>query len=319
MPSERLASRSCTEGRTCRKRVMKSVARKQSEIPARVQRLLESLACPSCGGTDLDQQPEAVTCNQCGVTGALGPVVRYASLVSDCTDHAGQADSLDSLKDRVKRLLPGIYPALIQLASPVYAALRVKEFLTEFDLDSSLVLNLGSGVSRLHESIVNVDLRDYPEVDLQCPIGALPLSDNSVDGVVSIAVLEHVSNPQEIVQEIRRVLKPGGKVYCFIPFMQGVHASPDDFQRYTPHGLDELFRDFENREVTIGAGPSSGFTWLLQEWLALIFSLGSRRLYWVFYYLFFLVTPLKFLDVLLARHPMASNIASGFSITASKR
>jgi hypothetical protein len=100
--------------------------------------------------------------------------------------------------------------------------------------------------------------------------------------------------------------------------MQGIHAAPNDFARFTPNGLLELFKEFKNCDVTIGAGPSSGFAWVLQEWLALVFSFGSEKLYKILYFLFFTVTPIKFLDILLSKHPMASKISSGFTITAFK-
>lgn len=289
------------------------------EIPARVQRLTEALTCPTCRSPSLDLQPDTATCTQCGASGRLGPIVYFRPGNMESASRSTETDTLDRVKARIKRWIPQLYPALIYLVSPVYATLHVKEFLSQFDLGSGLVLNLGSGVSRVHDGVVNVDLQDFPEVDLVADVAALPLPDGSVDGILSIAVLEHVKDPHQMVDEMRRVLKPGGKVYCFVPFMQGIHASPDDFQRYTPHGLEELFRDFNDKKVIVTAGPSSGFVWLLQEWLALVFSLGSRRLYWLFYYLFFLITPVKMLDLLLAKHPMAKNIASGFSITASKR
>lgn len=38
----------------------------------------------------------------------------------------------------------------------------------------------------------------------------LPFSDSSFDVVTMLAVLEHLDSPENIVQEIRRVLRPGG-------------------------------------------------------------------------------------------------------------
>jgi 2-polyprenyl-6-hydroxyphenyl methylase/3-demethylubiquinone-9 3-methyltransferase len=39
---------------------------------------------------------------------------------------------------------------------------------------------------------------------------ALPLADGSMDYVVCVDVLEHVANLGEVINEVRRVLKPGG-------------------------------------------------------------------------------------------------------------
>ena len=70
----------------------------------------------------------------------------------------------------------------------------------------------------------------------------LPFEDNSFDGCFCNTVLEHVRDPEQIVKEINRVLKPGGKVIISIPFLQEVHADPEDYQRYTPYGLVHLLK-----------------------------------------------------------------------------
>jgi ubiquinone/menaquinone biosynthesis C-methylase UbiE len=61
----------------------------------------------------------------------------------------------------------------------------------------------------------------------------LPIADGSVDGVWIQAVLEHVLDPSIVVQEIHRVLTPGGVVYAETPFMQPVHEGAYDFTRFS--------------------------------------------------------------------------------------
>jgi SAM-dependent methyltransferase len=45
----------------------------------------------------------------------------------------------------------------------------------------------------------------------------LPFCDNTFDLVVSFQVLEHTSDPQMVLAEIIRVLKPAGYMYCVVP------------------------------------------------------------------------------------------------------
>jgi len=81
-----------------------------------------------------------------------------------------------------------------------------------------------------------------------------------------------------------------------------------------------LHEDFIPIEIKPGSGPTSGFLWILQEWLAIIFSFGIKPLYYILLPIFMLITfPLKFFDILLIHHPKASNIASGFIFIGEKK
>jgi SAM-dependent methyltransferase len=226
------------------------------------------------------------------------------------------SDPLDRLKRRLKSR-PQLYRGLITLLSPVVPSPGpIRRFLRE---TPGLVLNLGSGNSRLGAGVVNVDLFDYDQVDVVADIHALPFADGSVDGVISIAVLEHVADPAAVLREIRRVLKPGGRVFSLIPFMQPFHASPFDFQRYTLPGIRHLHRDFREIDSGVAGGPVSGFLWVAQEMFATLFSFGMARLHHLLLILAMLLTwPLKFLDLLLARLPTAVHLASSFYVHATK-
>ena len=48
----------------------------------------------------------------------------------------------------------------------------------------------------------------------------LPFDEQSFDGVVLKDVLEHVANPVALVREVRRVLRPGGRVFASSPDAQ---------------------------------------------------------------------------------------------------
>lgn len=65
----------------------------------------------------------------------------------------------------------------------------------------------------------------------------LPFPGDSFDAVVCLEVLEHVPAPQQVVNEIARVLRPGGRLWLSMPFIYPLHDSPYDFQRHTEPGL----------------------------------------------------------------------------------
>jgi len=70
---------------------------------------------------------------------------------------------------------------------------------------------------------------------------SINFSDNSFDNIVSFQVLEHHKNPEKMIKELWRILKPNGYLLLSVPFLGGIHEEPNDFQRFTKYGLIELF------------------------------------------------------------------------------
>jgi SAM-dependent methyltransferase len=67
-----------------------------------------------------------------------------------------------------------------------------------------------------HRSYVTSDLHS-PIADVQADICNLPFSDEQFDWVVCNHVLEHIANDKIAMQEIYRVLKPGGTAILQVP------------------------------------------------------------------------------------------------------
>jgi len=276
----------------------------------------EILRCPNCGQGDLLFNKNIIKCSRCdSVYRFKGS--KYSFLQKNATNIS---EPLDKLKYKFKKYST-LYSLLIKIISPVYSRNNLKKFIkTEIEGKCNLALNLGSGNIVLADEIINVDLFPYDNVDIAADIHNLPFLDKTIDGIICSAVLEHVQSPSTVVNEIHRVLKKGGKTFCYMPFISGFHASPDDYTRLTYEGMKILFRNFEIIELGVGGGPTSGLLWVLQEWLAIFLSFGSRRLHLLLYLFFMLLTfPIKYLDFFLTRHPLSKNIASGFYIIAKKK
>lgn len=71
---------------------------------------------------------------------------------------------------------------------------------------------------------------------------SLPFENDIFDSVFSSEVLEHVFNPDEILPEIHRVLKPGGKMLMTVPFCWNEHEVPYDYARYSSFGISHLLQ-----------------------------------------------------------------------------
>lgn len=183
------------------------------------------------------------------------------------------------------------------------------------------MVNIGAGQTRLHPRMQNVEIEPGPEIDIVASVTALPLADDSVDLVVTQEVLEHVPQPLKAMEEIRRVLKPGGIAFVQLPFIIGDHPCPNDYWRFTREGIVELARQAGftriERHITVGSG--TGFYRIGVEFWAILLTLLTPGLYRYAKGAAALVLyPLKWLDALMSRHPEAHRVAGGFFIIATK-
>jgi SAM-dependent methyltransferase len=92
----------------------------------------------------------------------------------------------------------------------------------------------------------------------------LPIEDAIADTVLSLSVMEHLHEPQVMLCEAYRILKPGGAIILQVPWQWWVHEAPFDFFRYTPYGLKYLFEKAGFEEILVE--PQSGFfsMWILK-------------------------------------------------------
>ena len=78
---------------------------------------------------------------------------------------------------------------------------------------------------------------------------ALGIRDASFDVVLCTEVLEHLPEPQRAIDEIFRVLVPGGQLLLTTRFLFPIHDAPHDYFRFTKYGLRHLLRRFEISEL----------------------------------------------------------------------
>lgn len=155
---------------------------------------------------------------------------------------------------------------------------------------------------------LNVDLVKSEGVDIVADAEILPFRTESIAAIECDAVLEHVGNPSQAVQEFFRVLRPGGFLHVVVPFCHPFHAYPFDYQRWSLHGLRALLSNFEPMEVGVRTGPTATLLTFLLEYIKL---LAPRALRKPIYALFgWLVWPARYLDRWLNRKPEAQTLAN---------
>lgn len=66
------------------------------------------------------------------------------------------------------------------------------------------------------------------------------LPDKSFDLVLCTQVLEHCLDPFRAIQEIHRILKPGGRLLASAPHVWFYHPHPTDHWRFTQQGMAQI-------------------------------------------------------------------------------
>ncbi len=144
------------------------------------------------------------------------------------------------------------------------------------------VLDCGAGLRPVyHDNVVNFDICAYPTTDVRGVGERLPFKDGVFQAVFSFAVLEHVRDPFACAKEIMRVLVPGGRLYCVVPFLQPLHGYPHHYFNMSHEGLRSLFEDgmeIVRQEVPASGQPIWTLTWLLQRWAAQLPAAARREL-----------------------------------------
>lgn len=105
---------------------------------------------------------------------------------------------------------------------------------------------------------------DKYNCDMHQDIQNMTFDDASFNAVICLEVLEHVRNPFKAVDEIKRVLRPDGRLFLTVPFLtqyhgkggrSAKHSEYPDFWRFTHQGLQILFENFQELEVIPLDGP----------------------------------------------------------------
>src|SRR3989344_6291891 len=111
-----------------------------------------------------------------------------------------------------------------------------------------------------HATITSIDFKVEENKTIDLEKDSLPFASDSVDSVLMFNILEHIYNHLFLAQEARRILKPGGGVLGFVPFLIQYHPDPHDYFRYTKEALGKIFKEAGFKVETIeevGAGPFS--------------------------------------------------------------
>ena len=142
---------------------------------------------------------------------------------------------------------------------------------TEFELQSLLpesrVLSIGGYgatdtqldiiCSKLNLQLITLDIDDNHMPDILADIGSSQIFQQSdFSAVVALEVFEHIQDYERALENIHKMLVPGGLVIVSTPWIIPVHDKPADFRRYTHFELARIFGKWFTTEV----GYRGGYT-----------------------------------------------------------
>ncbi len=139
-----------------------------------------------------------------------------------------------------------IHPAFIVRRGLINGVRELSSFCQEGKL-----LDVGCG-SKPYEDLFTVD--EYIGIDIEVSGHnhssskvdkfydgkTIPFEDEYFDNAFSSEVFEHVFNIDELLREINRVLRQGGRLCFTCPFVWYEHEQPYDFARYTSFAVEHL-------------------------------------------------------------------------------
>ncbi len=107
-------------------------------------------------------------------------------------------------------------------------------------------LDLGCGDQHLKKPVVTrqMEYLGLDITDINFEFDRFPYENDSIEFIVSLAVIEHISNPDNFLSEIFRVLKPGGIIYITTPNWfydyRAFYNDPTHVKPYNPLTLERI-------------------------------------------------------------------------------
>jgi len=281
------------------------------------------LACPTCKH-HLIKHKEYYLCENCNLKFPKDNNLNI--LISDemkeLSSHFQSKEK--DIKERIKNLIP--YPDARLWTRKSKRAISNTLRNINPDLENKIVINIGSASERIfkklfkpYNQIIKIGIPHKGQIDIFGDAMKLPLKNNCLDLIISSSVMEHIPDPELAVSESFRVLKPGGKIYCEIPFMVGYHMIPHDYQRYTIQGIEKLFsrHNYKLIEKGISSGPFTAYMLMIHHSVINIVPKGFLR-FVLRILLLWILLPFKYLDYLVENSKWAEIFACNFYYLGEK-
>jgi SAM-dependent methyltransferase len=121
-------------------------------------------------------------------------------------------------------------------------------------IEGGIVMDIGAKNSPYRHFIkadryITMDISEENNPDICCDVHDIKCDNEKFNAVIATEVLEHCYNPQKVINEIRRILVPGGTCILSTRFIHRYHPDPKDYFRFTRDSIEVLFSEFSCLEI----------------------------------------------------------------------
>src|SRR5436309_6578139 len=113
---------------------------------------------------------------------------------------------------------------------------KLIEIFLESERSDEFTIDVGAAHSpyqHLFPNRVSIDIAEYKNLQIKASVYNLPFKSESFHNVLLLEVLEHIADLHTSLSEIKRVLKPNGKLILTTRFIYPIHDAPMDYFRFT--------------------------------------------------------------------------------------
>ncbi len=144
-------------------------------------------------------------------------------------------------------------------------------------------------------------LHEKEPVDIYYDGKKLPFRDEQFDSIFSSEVFEHIFNLDEILLEVKRVLKKNGTALFTVPFVWDEHEIPYDFGRYSEFGIKHIL-ERAGFEVIVVQKSSHFIEVIIQLWNLYLYNIiFTKNKYFNIVINILFVSPFTILGIIISK------------------